>query len=40
MLDWITPDQRAKFQSGMQMFSDRMKQRGMTPPPMPGGGFF
>lgn len=40
MLDWVTPDQRAKFQSGMKMFGDRMKERGMTPPPMPGGGFF
>ena len=40
MLDWVTPDQRAKFQNGMKMFGDRMKQRGMTPPQMPGGGFF
>jgi hypothetical protein len=40
MLDWVTPDQRAKFQNGMKMFGDRMKQRGLTPPQMPGGGFF
>jgi hypothetical protein len=40
MLGWTTPEQRSKMQNGMQMFTDRMKQRGMDPPPMPGGGFF
>jgi hypothetical protein len=40
MLAWTTPEQRAKFQNGMMMFSNRMKERGLNPPPMPGGGFF
>jgi hypothetical protein len=40
MLAWTTPDQRAKFQNGMMMFANRMKERGITPPQMPGGGFF
>jgi hypothetical protein len=42
MLDWITPDQRAKFENGMKMMADRMKERGMEPigPPGGGGGFF
>ena len=29
MLDWTTPEQRGKFENGMQMFNDRMKERGM-----------
>jgi hypothetical protein len=40
MLGWTTPEQRSKMQNGMQMFAERMRQRGMEPPPMPGGGFF
>jgi hypothetical protein len=40
MLGWTTPEQRSKMQNGMQMFAERMKQRGMEPPPMRGGGFF
>jgi hypothetical protein len=40
MLAWTTPEQRAKFQNGMMLFSNRMKERGLTPPQMPGGGFF
>jgi Spy/CpxP family protein refolding chaperone len=40
MLAWTTPEQRAKFQNGMMMFANRMKERGLNPPPMPGGGFF
>lgn len=40
MLAWTTPEQRAKFQNGMMMFSNRMKERGLNPPQMPGGGFF
>jgi hypothetical protein len=40
MIAWTTPDQRAKFDNGMQMFADRMRERGLNPPPMPGGGFF
>ncbi|HYO24480.1 MAG TPA: hypothetical protein VEQ85_05975 [Lacipirellulaceae bacterium] len=39
-LSWTTPEQRASLQNGFQAFSDRMKERGMDPPPMPGGGFF
>jgi len=40
MLGWTTPEQRSKMQNGMQMFANRMKERGLTPPPMQGGGFF
>jgi Spy/CpxP family protein refolding chaperone len=40
MLAWTTPEQRAKFQNGMMMFANRMKERGLNPPQMPGGGFF
>lgn len=40
MLAWTTPEQRSKMDNGMQMFTARMKERGMDPPPMPGGGFF
>ena len=41
MLDWTTPEQRAKFENGMQMFNERLKERGLEPRrPAPGGGFF
>jgi hypothetical protein len=40
MLAWTTPEQRAKFDNGIQMFRSRMEERGLTPPPMQGGGFF
>lgn len=39
-LAWTTPEQRAKMDNGMQMLANRMKERGMTPPQFPGGGFF
>lgn len=38
MLDWTTPEQRAKFDTAFQKFNERLKQRGMSS--MPGGGFF
>lgn len=38
MLDWTTPEQRAKFDNAFQKFNDRLQERGMNP--MPGGGFF
>jgi hypothetical protein len=38
MLDASTPDQRAKFERAMSMFTDRMKAKGANPGP--GGGFF
>ena len=37
-LDASTPDQRAKMEQAMTMFSERMKARGMNPGQ--GGGFF
>lgn len=40
MLDVVTPDQRAKFENGMKMMQQRMKDRGIAAPPGPGGGFF
>ena len=41
MLDWTTPEQRAKFENGMNMMNSRRKDRGMPPlPPGPGGGVF
>ena len=40
MLAYVTPEQSSKFQAGMMMFTNRMKERGLTPPPMQGGGFF
>jgi hypothetical protein len=40
MLDWVTPDQRGKFQNGMKMFNDRLQSQGMQPVGPPGGGFF
>ncbi len=38
MLDWTTPEQRAKFQTTMQMYNDRLKERGLEP--RRGGRFF
>jgi hypothetical protein len=38
MLDWTTPDQRAKFDAAFQKFNERLKERGMNPVPV--GGFF
>jgi hypothetical protein len=40
MLDWVTPEQRGKFQNGMQLFNARLQQQGMQPVSPPGGGFF
>lgn len=40
MLDWVTPEQRGKFQNGMQMFNDRLQAQGMQPVGPPGGGIF
>jgi hypothetical protein len=40
MLDWTTPDQRAKFENSIQMLNDRRKERGLEPMGGPGGGFF
>jgi hypothetical protein len=40
MLDWTTPDQRAKFENGIQRLNNRRKERGLPPMPGPGGGFF
>jgi hypothetical protein len=41
MLDWTTPEQRAKFENGVRMFNDRRMQRGLAPinPPGRGGAF-
>ena len=36
MLDWTTPDQRAKFESGMQMMNQRRQERGLEPIGPPG----
>jgi len=36
MLDWTTPDQRAKFENGIQIMNDRRHQRGLPPMPRPG----
>lgn len=38
MLDWTTPEDRAKFEGAMAKFSERLKERGLNPGP--GGGFF
>ena len=38
MLDWTTPEQRAKFDNGMQMMNQRRSERGLPPVP-PMGGF-
>lgn len=41
MLDWTTPEQRAKFENGINIMNGRLKERGMDPlPPGPGGGVF
>ena len=40
MLDWTTPEQRAKFEHGIQLVNKRREQRGLPPMPGPGGGFF
>jgi hypothetical protein len=40
MLDWTTPEQRAKFEHGIQLLNDRRKERGLPPMPGRGGGFF
>ncbi len=40
MLDWTTPEQRAKFENGISAMNDRLKERGMEPLSGPGGGFF
>lgn len=40
MLDWTTPEQRAKFENGMNLFNERRKERGLEPiNSRPGGGF-
>jgi hypothetical protein len=39
MLDWVTPEQRGKFQNGVQLFNARLEQQGMQPISV-GGGFF
>ena len=31
MLDWTTPDQRAKFEQAMNMMNDRRSERGLEP---------
>ena len=36
MLDYTTPEQRAKFENGVNMFNERRKERGL-PPVGPGG---
>lgn len=40
MLDMIAPDQRAKMEGGMKLMQARMKERGISMPAGPGGGFF
>jgi hypothetical protein len=41
MLDWTTPEQRAKFENGINLFNERRKERGLEPiNPRPGGGVF
>lgn len=41
MLDWTTPEQRAKFENGMNLFNERRKERGLEPiKPRGGGGVF
>jgi hypothetical protein len=39
MLAWTTPEQRAKWDNGIGMFNQRLKERGMEPV-TPGGGMF
>jgi hypothetical protein len=36
LLDWTTPQQRAKFENGMQIMNNRRKERGLAPMPRPG----
>jgi hypothetical protein len=31
MLDWTTPEQRAKFENGVRMLNDRRAERGLAP---------
>jgi hypothetical protein len=38
MLDWTTPEQRAKFENGIQMINNRRRERGLNP--LTGNGFF
>lgn len=37
MLDYTTPEQRAKFEKGIEMFNQRRKERGLSPVGPPGG---
>ena len=36
MLDWTTPQQRAKFENGIQIMNARRNERGLPPMPRPG----
>jgi hypothetical protein len=38
MLDWTTPDQRAKFENGIRLFNERRAERGLPPIQAPGRG--
>jgi hypothetical protein len=38
MLDWTTPEQRAKFENGIRIFNQRREERGLSPIPPPGRG--
>ena len=40
LLDWTTPEQRAKFENGIQLFNNRRQERGLPAITGPGGGFF
>jgi hypothetical protein len=40
MLDWTTPEQRAKFENGIRLFNQRRAQRGLPPVHSPGRGGF
>jgi Spy/CpxP family protein refolding chaperone len=39
ILGWTTPEQRGKFQQGIEIFNKRRQQRGLPPISPPGGGF-
>ena len=39
MLDTLTPEVRAKLDNGSKLMQQRMNQRGITPPDVPGGLF-
>lgn len=41
MLDWTSPEQRAKFENGIRMVNERRQERGLPPmqPPGRGGAF-